>query len=79
MFSFTKLYPVPNLFWQICVRCPFDYGVLDGLLLLLCELLAQVIWFLIQIPMVVSHINIQINALMCLKVSVEMTKCQYWM
>ncbi|XP_046556063.1 serine/threonine-protein kinase 36-like isoform X1 [Haliotis rubra] len=26
---------------QICVRCPFDYGVLDGLLLLLCELLAQ--------------------------------------
>ncbi|XP_071178743.1 serine/threonine-protein kinase 36-like isoform X5 [Mytilus edulis] len=26
---------------QICVRCPFDYGVLDGLLLLLCEMLAQ--------------------------------------
>ncbi|XP_041347923.1 serine/threonine-protein kinase 36-like isoform X2 [Gigantopelta aegis] len=26
---------------EICVRCPFDYGVLDGLLLLLCELLAQ--------------------------------------
>lgn len=29
--------------FQICVRCPFDYGVLDGLLLLLCEMLAQVI------------------------------------
>lgn len=28
--------------FQICVRCPFDYGVLDGLLLLLCEMLAQV-------------------------------------
>ena len=27
---------------QICVRCPFDYGVLDGRLLLLCEMLAQV-------------------------------------
>ncbi|ESO97940.1 hypothetical protein LOTGIDRAFT_153051 [Lottia gigantea] len=26
---------------EICVRCPFDYGVLDGLLLLLCELLSQ--------------------------------------
>ncbi|XP_077866454.1 serine/threonine-protein kinase 36-like [Saccoglossus kowalevskii] len=22
---------------QICVRCPFDYGVLDGLMLLLCQ------------------------------------------
>ncbi|XP_064613402.1 LOW QUALITY PROTEIN: serine/threonine-protein kinase 36-like [Liolophura sinensis] len=26
---------------EICERCPFDYGVMDGLLLLLCELLAQ--------------------------------------
>ncbi|KAK6192112.1 hypothetical protein SNE40_003650 [Patella caerulea] len=26
---------------EICVRCPFDYGILDGLLLLLCELLSQ--------------------------------------
>ncbi|XP_022108847.1 serine/threonine-protein kinase 36-like [Acanthaster planci] len=25
---------------QICVRCPFDYGVLDGLLLLLCQFLS---------------------------------------
>lgn len=26
---------------QICVRCPFDYGVMDGLMLLLCEMLTQ--------------------------------------
>ncbi|KAI0226993.1 Serine/threonine-protein kinase 36 [Lamellibrachia satsuma] len=26
---------------QICVRCPFDYGVLDGIILLLSQLLAQ--------------------------------------
>ncbi|KAK3576136.1 hypothetical protein CHS0354_043102 [Potamilus streckersoni] len=26
---------------QICVRCPFDYGILDGLMLLLCEMLVQ--------------------------------------
>ncbi|KAL4223174.1 Serine/threonine-protein kinase 36 [Mactra antiquata] len=26
---------------QICVRCPFDYGILDGLMLLLCEMLIQ--------------------------------------
>ncbi|GAB1598160.1 serine/threonine-protein kinase 36-like [Argonauta hians] len=26
---------------EICVRYPFDYGVLDGVLLLLCEVLAQ--------------------------------------
>lgn len=26
---------------EICIRCPFDYGVLDGVLLLLCEVLAQ--------------------------------------
>ncbi|XP_071499914.1 serine/threonine-protein kinase 36-like [Diadema antillarum] len=25
---------------QICVRCPFDYGILDGLLLLLCQFLS---------------------------------------
>ncbi|KAL8605032.1 hypothetical protein ACOMHN_018834 [Nucella lapillus] len=27
---------------QVCVRCPFDYGILDGLLLLLRELVPQV-------------------------------------
>lgn len=26
---------------EICIRCPFDYGVLDGVLLLLCEVLSQ--------------------------------------
>ncbi|XP_053375553.1 serine/threonine-protein kinase 36-like isoform X2 [Mercenaria mercenaria] len=26
---------------QICVRCPFDYGIMDGLMLLLCEMLTQ--------------------------------------
>ncbi|KAL5015967.1 hypothetical protein ScPMuIL_005556 [Solemya velum] len=26
---------------QICVRCPFDYGILDGLFLLLSEMLTQ--------------------------------------
>ncbi|XP_052245877.1 serine/threonine-protein kinase 36-like isoform X2 [Dreissena polymorpha] len=26
---------------QICVRCPFDYGIMDGLMLLLCEMLVQ--------------------------------------
>ncbi|XP_052801977.1 serine/threonine-protein kinase 36-like isoform X1 [Mya arenaria] len=26
---------------QICVRCPFDYGIMDGLMLLLCEMLIQ--------------------------------------
>ncbi|XP_071946341.1 serine/threonine-protein kinase 36-like [Antedon mediterranea] len=25
---------------QICIRCPFDYGVLDGLILLLCQFLS---------------------------------------
>ncbi|XP_041457057.1 serine/threonine-protein kinase 36-like [Lytechinus variegatus] len=25
---------------QICVRCPFDYGILDGLLLLICQFLS---------------------------------------
>eukprot|EP00057_Strongylocentrotus_purpuratus_P007030 XP_011661504.1 PREDICTED: serine/threonine-protein kinase 36 [Strongylocentrotus purpuratus] len=25
---------------KICVRCPFDYGILDGLLLLLCQFLS---------------------------------------
>ena len=24
------------------MRCPFDYGILDGLMLLLCEMLVQV-------------------------------------
>ena len=28
--------------FQICVRCPFDYGIMDGLMLLLCEMLVQV-------------------------------------
>lgn len=41
-YSIFKCNIVFRLF-QICVRCPFDYGVLDGLLLLLCEMLAQVI------------------------------------
>ncbi|PVD31308.1 hypothetical protein C0Q70_06720 [Pomacea canaliculata] len=26
---------------EVCVRCPFEFGILDGLLLLLCELLPQ--------------------------------------
>ena len=31
----------PKIF-QVCVRCPFEYGVLDGIVFLLYQLLAQV-------------------------------------
>lgn len=30
------------MWFQICVRCPFEYGVLDGIVMLLCQLISQV-------------------------------------
>ena len=39
------------------MRCPFDYGILDGLMLLLCEMLVQVIRFVFDLLYEVRHEN----------------------